>query len=129
MHFEHGPAQARGLVVFGAAARKGLDFHPGHVRQLGQAFLEVQAVDAAVKINEIARGLTTETVKESFIFIDGKRRLGFAVERAGRHPAPPAGVAQLHVFFGDIQKTQPGFNRLGRGWACACSIIHTCTLA
>ena len=51
--------------------------------QLFKGFSKIQPVDAAVKIENITRSLTTEAVKRSLLFVDGERRFRFLMERAG----------------------------------------------
>ena len=90
-------------------SRAAVNGNAGFRSQLFKRFLKLQPVDAAVKIKNIARGVAAETVKKPLIFVDGKGRLGFLMERAGRHPARPVAL-QLNIAAHHVNDIQALFN-------------------
>ena len=88
--------------VHGAAVQR----HAGFGGELLQGLAEVEAVDAAVKIEKVARGLTAETIEQPLLLIDGEGRLGLLMEGTGRDPARAVAL-ELHITAHHIHDVEP----------------------
>ena len=89
----------------------GLETYARLLGERGEGFFEVEAVHAAVEVEDVAGGLTAEAVEGSLLLVDGERRLGFLMERAGRDETGACGT-QLHVTPRHVGKTDARLYRL-----------------
>ena len=80
-------------------------------RQLFQGFTKIQSVNAAVKIENISRGLTAKAIKCALFLINGKGWFGFLVEWTGRDQTCPHG-AHFHIASHKIGDTDAVFYSL-----------------
>ena len=74
--------------------------------QLLQGLAEIQAVDAAVEIEDVPGRLAAETVEQALFLVDRETGLGLLMEGAGRHPARPV-TLEIHVTAHDIRDVEP----------------------
>ena len=109
VHAQHGLAGRTPLPVFflpffvhGPA----LQGDAGLGGQLLQGLAEIQAVDAAVEIEDVPRGLTAETVEQALFLVDRETGLGLLMEGAGRHPARSVAL-EIHITAHDIRDVEP----------------------
>ena len=86
--------------------RAALQRHAGFGGKLFQRLTEIEAVDAAIKIEQVARGLTAETIEQPLFLIDGEGRLGLLMEGTRRDPAR-AVAFELHITAHHIHDVEP----------------------
>ena len=99
VHAQHLLPHRTAAAFFALAFRVGRAALQGNARlgrQLFKGFFKVQSVNTAVKIENVARSVAAKTVEQALVLVDGKRRLGFLMKRAGGHPARTVAL-QLHI--------------------------------
>ena len=110
MHFEH--VAFLGTLLTGVGISPvGVELNAGFFGESGEGFLEVEAVEATVEIEDVAGSLAAETVESALLLVDGEGRLGFLMERAGRDETGAYGT-QLHVTPSHVGKADARLYRL-----------------